>query len=76
MTNEHVDTQVIKVFTGHTSNAVEGYKHISDGQRRVASTIIQGHAKKTPTATVSKPPDDSCNENVMAKATDSVKVVD
>ena len=53
MTNGGVDTQIIKEFTGHTSNAVETYKHISEEIRRSASAIIQGY--KVPTATVSRP---------------------
>ena len=59
MTDEHIDTQMIKDFTGHRSNAVEGYKHINDNVHHHASSVIQGHAPKNVTATISNAPDDS-----------------
>ena len=75
MTNLNVDTKVIKEFTGHVSNAVEGYKHIDDNIRRQTSAIKQGHGSKVVSATVSKPPDDDCNVKASESSTFNVRSV-
>ena len=73
LTNENVDTKVIKEITGHVSNAVKGYKHLNDNQHRQASAIIQG---RTPMATVSKAPVEETVSNVLANSTVPSKVVE
>ena len=74
LTNENVDTKVIKEITGHVSNVVvEGYKHLNDNQYRQASAIIQG---RVPIATVSKAPVEETVPNVLAKSTVPSKVVE
>ena len=72
LTNENVDNQVIKEFTGHRSNATELYKHLNDKQHRQASTIIQ---ERGPVSTVSKPPAEESDSNVQTCAMKPVKVV-
>ena len=62
-------TKIIKEFTGHLSNAVEGYQHIDDNICRHASAIIQGRSGKVVSATISKPPvDESCEKDSKVAA--------
>ena len=77
MTNVNVDTNIIKEFTRHLSNAVDVYEHIDDNVRRHASAIIQSHKGKVASATVSKPPvDETCEKDSESAARVASTAVD
>ena len=73
LTNENIDNQVNKEFTGHRSNAIESYKHLNDKQCRQASAVILGG---DPISTVSDPPVEESDSNVQTCATKPVKAVE
>ena len=54
MFKDEQDEQVICHVSGHRSNAVRTYKHISDDVRRSASESTQGKIKNNSTETESK----------------------
>ena len=58
------DSKVVKSISGHRSNVVGRYKHVSDKQKRKASAILQNRAE-----TVSKPVKTNDENSVATKKT-------
>ena len=72
--DQNVDTTLIKNQTGHRSNAVDGYKRISDAQQQAVSMMLCSGIKRQKTERVvrNEPSANTDDVNELSANTDDV----